>query len=123
MTEVNISPGSVSQKADIEAARHPRVEQFKETFRMLLRNKGGLVGMIIVALFYIIAIMDAVYPAYLGVPHDVTLSNFIPKSAAGPGGGPIHSSRHILPVFHMDGDISLEEEPGISHCLPRCWRQ
>ncbi len=100
MTEVNISPGSVSQKADIEAARHPRVEQFKETFRMLLRNKGGLVGMIIVALFYIIAIMDAVYPAYLGVPHDVTLSNFIPKSAAGPGG-----AYSFIPPY----------SPGLSH--------
>jgi len=81
MTEVNISPGSVSQKADIEAARHPRVEQFKETFRMLLRNKSGLVGMIIIVIYYIIAILDVVYPAYLGVAHDSTLSDFIPGSA------------------------------------------
>ncbi|MFG1519416.1 MAG: ABC transporter permease [Thermoplasmataceae archaeon] len=81
MTEVNISPGSVSQKADIEAARHPRVEQFKETFRMLLRNKSGLVGMIIIVIYYIIAILDVVYPSYLGVAHDTTLSDFIPKSA------------------------------------------
>jgi peptide/nickel transport system permease protein len=86
MTEVNISPGSVSQKADIEAARHPRVEQFKETFRMLLRNKSGLVGMIIIVIYYIIAILDVVYPAYLGVAHDSTLSNFIPSSARTSGG-------------------------------------
>ncbi|EQD77861.1 binding-protein-dependent transport system inner membrane component [mine drainage metagenome] len=50
-----------------EKKRHPKLDDFKDTFRLLLKNKLALVGLIISGFYFSIAILDAVYPQYLGV--------------------------------------------------------
>ncbi len=47
--------------------RHPKMEDYSHTFRLLLKNKLAMVGMIITFIYFLIAILDTVFPQYLGV--------------------------------------------------------
>lgn len=47
--------------------RHPRIEDFEATLRVLLKNKLAMVGLTITLIYAAITILDYVYPQYLGI--------------------------------------------------------
>lgn len=46
--------------------KNPRIEDFKYTFKLFFKNKLAFVGFAITVVYFIIALMDFVYPHYLG---------------------------------------------------------
>lgn len=57
--------------------KNPRFENYSYTFKLLLRNKLALAGLIIALFYSIITILDYVYPAYLGVNNIATAITFL----------------------------------------------
>ena len=57
--------------------KNPRFENYSFTFKLLLRNKLALAGLIIALFYSIITILDYVYPAYLGVNNIATAITFL----------------------------------------------
>ncbi len=57
--------------------KNPRFENYSFTFKLLLRNKLALAGLIIALFYSIITILDYVYPAYLGVNNIATAIAFL----------------------------------------------
>lgn len=47
--------------------KFPKVENSLMLFKLLLKNKTALAGMIISAAYFVLALIDTVYPQYLGV--------------------------------------------------------
>lgn len=47
--------------------RHPKMEDYSHTVRLLVKNKIALAGIIVTTIYFIIALLDLVYPQYLGV--------------------------------------------------------
>ncbi len=59
---------TVMQKAPVsEKKRHPKLEDYSHTLRLLLKNRLAMVGTVIVFIYFIIAFLDIVYPSWLGV--------------------------------------------------------
>ncbi len=56
---------------------NPKLERFLYNLRIFIRNKIAFVGMLIVTGYTIMAIMDWLYPQFLGVKSDATLANFV----------------------------------------------
>lgn len=46
---------------------YPRLENFTNLFKLLLKNKTGLSGLIISSIYFILAFLDTVDPRYIGV--------------------------------------------------------
>ncbi len=68
--------------------RHPKLEDYSHTLRLLVKNRLAMVGMVITAIYFIIAFLDVIYPRWLGVSNDSNMLSFaIPASItpAGPG--------------------------------------
>ena len=57
---------------------HPKVEEMKTTGKLFLSNKLALVGFTITSIYFLIAILDVVYPQYLGVANDNTYLSWVP---------------------------------------------
>lgn len=55
--------------------RHPRVEDLMGTLKVLVKNKVAMTGLIITAAYFVIALIDAVYPQYLGINPGTSLSD------------------------------------------------
>ncbi|MCL4447516.1 MAG: ABC transporter permease [Thermoplasmatales archaeon] len=49
----------------------PRLNNFKTTFKLLLRNPGSAIGLIVVILYVAVAVIDQVYPRLLGITTDI----------------------------------------------------
>ncbi len=49
--------------------RHPRLEDWTATLKILLKNKVAMVGMVITAIYFFIALLDWVFPQYLMIPN------------------------------------------------------
>lgn len=47
--------------------RHPRLEDFSATLKILVKNKVAMAGLIISVVYFSIAILDWTYPNYLGI--------------------------------------------------------
>ncbi len=47
--------------------RHPRLEDWTATMKILIRSKIAMVGLVITVIYFFIAVLDWVYPQYLGV--------------------------------------------------------
>lgn len=56
--------------------RHPKLEDYSHTFKLLVKNRLAFVGMIITMVYFFIALLDLVYPQYLGVSNINTLLSF-----------------------------------------------
>lgn len=56
--------------------RHPKIEDYRHTIKLLVKNRLALVGMIITLFYFIIAFLDVVYPQYLGVSNINTILSF-----------------------------------------------
>jgi peptide/nickel transport system permease protein len=54
------------KKSFISASLRPRIENFKTTLRLLMKNPGSAVGLIIVLFYVAIALIDEIYPALFG---------------------------------------------------------
>ncbi len=67
MAEININPAEMVAKQEKRA--NPRVEELKASLRLLYKNRLALVGLIIVAIYYFIMVLDFAYPPWLGVPN------------------------------------------------------
>lgn len=68
---------TVTQKAPESAKkRHPKLEDYSHTFKLLLKNRIALVGTIVVMIYFIIAFLDIVYPQWLGVADINTILSF-----------------------------------------------
>lgn len=67
-----------------EKKRKPRLEDFKDTAKLLIKNRLALTGLIIASFYIFFALLDVIYPAYLGVgPSIVTrLTRFTPSLKA-----------------------------------------
>ncbi len=67
----------------------PRIENFKLTMSILLKSPASLIGMIIVIAYFIIALLDQLYPAALGLTGNVgyLYPNFINTVPMPPGPG------------------------------------
>jgi peptide/nickel transport system permease protein len=50
-----------------EKKRNPRLEELKDTLKLLVKNKLALTGLMITSFYLFFAILDVVYPQYLGV--------------------------------------------------------
>ncbi len=80
-----------------EKKRHPMIEDYSHTFRLLLKNKLAAVGMFVTAIYFIIALLDVVYPRWLGVSNINDISSFgIPTSVTPPYFGFSHGWVGIL---------------------------
>ncbi len=64
--------------------RHPKIEDYSHTFRLLLKNRVAMVGMIVTFIYFAIAFLDVVYPQYLGVSNINTLLSFREPTAVTP---------------------------------------
>ena len=53
--------------------RHPKLEDYSHTFRLLIKNKIALFGLVVTTFYFVIAILDVVYPQYLGVSNITTI--------------------------------------------------
>ena len=73
--------------------RSPRIENFKSTFKLFLKNRIAFVGFCITLVYAFLTLLDWFYPAYLGVPNIGSLTVFL-KGAA-----PI-SATPTAPVFN-----------------------
>ncbi len=72
MSEVNI------YKKGIEAPkRNPKIEDFKHTLKLVTKNKLALSGLIIMAIYFGLALLDAIFPQYLGVSNTNSLLVFL----------------------------------------------
>lgn len=58
--------------------RSARIDDFLYTFKLFFKNRIAFVGFIITAVYFIIALMDAVYPQYLGVNNISSMTAFLP---------------------------------------------
>ena len=54
--------------------RNPRLEDIKDTLRLLIKNKLALTGLSITSFYVFFAILDIVYPQYLGVGSSIVTS-------------------------------------------------
>lgn len=51
---------------------NPKIEDMKHTAKLFFKNKIAFVGMLITAVYFIIALVDVVYPQYLGVTGSIS---------------------------------------------------
>ena len=66
--------------------RHPKLEDYSHTLRLLLKNKLALAGMIITTFYFVVAFLDLVFPRYLGVSNASDLLSFSIPTAVTPVG-------------------------------------
>ncbi len=66
----------------------PRTEDFKHTFRLFIKNRLAFIGLSIVLVYFAIAVLDYVYPSYLGVSNINTVASWVPHLSSGVPGGP-----------------------------------
>lgn len=57
--------------------RNPKTQRILYNMRIFTRNRIAFVGMLIVVGYAVIAILDWIYPQYLGVKSDSTLGSFV----------------------------------------------
>lgn len=74
MSEINIQP----EGAAVVKKRRPKLEDTKNTLNLFIHNRLALTGMIITAIYFFIALLDFVYPQWLGVSNLNSMLNFIP---------------------------------------------
>ena len=68
--EVNVN------KITREKRKHPKLDDYKTTFKLFLKKKSAAVGFFITMLYFIFAILDYAYPRYLGVSSYTSLESF-----------------------------------------------
>lgn len=56
--------------------KRPRLEDFKNTAKLFFKNKFAFVGFVITLIYFLLALLDEVYPAYLGVSSYTSLLSF-----------------------------------------------
>ena len=74
--DADLKEGLVSGK-NRSGKRNPRFENYSFTFKLLLKNKIALAGLVIAIFYAIITILDYVDPSYLGVSSITTAINFL----------------------------------------------
>ncbi len=57
---------SIFKRSGVQKKRRPKVEDFKSTMKLVFKNKVSLTGLIITSVYFMLALMDYVYPQYLG---------------------------------------------------------
>lgn len=68
----------INSQMEIQASkRHPRIEDWTATMKILLKSKIAMSGLIISAFYFIVAILDWTYPQFLGVSAGNPLTNAI----------------------------------------------
>ena len=71
-----------------EKKRNPALDNFKTTLKLLVKTRIAFVGMIITIIYFLIALLDALYPQYLGVTNLSSMLAFlhgqIPSASAQP---------------------------------------
>ncbi|MEM0157994.1 MAG: ABC transporter permease [Thermoplasmataceae archaeon] len=58
--------------------RNARLESAGTTFKLFFKNKTAFAGFVITAAYFIVALLDAVYPSYLGVSNISSTLMFLP---------------------------------------------
>ncbi len=58
--------------------RRPRIEDTKNTLRLFIHNRLAFTGFIITMIYFLIALLDVVYPSWLGVSNITSMLNWIP---------------------------------------------
>ncbi len=84
-TESNVG-GSILKAQPVK--HRPRVEDFKSTFKLFIKNRLAFVGFVIVLIYFTITILDYVYPSYLGVKDINTIASWVPQLSSGVPSGP-----------------------------------
>lgn len=67
---------------------HPKLEDFSHTLRLLIKNKLAFGGLVVTLIYFAIAILDAVYPQYLGYSSISSIFDFI--------SGPINATEPLI---------------------------
>jgi peptide/nickel transport system permease protein len=71
--DAEVSTSLLSQES--KKKRNPALENFKTTFKLFFKSRLAFVGFIITLIYFIIALLDYVYPQYLGI---TDLSSMVP---------------------------------------------
>jgi peptide/nickel transport system permease protein len=61
------------EKKSFMSSLGPKMDSFKTTLRLLFKNPGSAIGLIIVLIYIAIAIIDQVYPQLLGITTNINL--------------------------------------------------
>ncbi|MCL5804359.1 MAG: ABC transporter permease [Candidatus Thermoplasmatota archaeon] len=62
--------------------RHSSLDNAKSTFKLFLKNRIALIGMVITIIYFLFAILDYIDPRWLGVSNLSTSLNFVPGHLA-----------------------------------------
>lgn len=62
--------------------RNARTENARMTLKLFLKNRLAFAGLIITAVYFLIALLDYVYPPWLGVPNITSMLDFVPGHTA-----------------------------------------
>ncbi|HLH85709.1 MAG TPA: ABC transporter permease [Thermoplasmataceae archaeon] len=66
----------VTKQFQREVKRRPKVEDFKNTAKLFFKNKFAFAGFVITVIYFLLALLDEVYPSYLGVSSYSSLLSF-----------------------------------------------
>ena len=71
---------SIFKKGAVQRKRHPKVEDMIETLKLIIKNKVAMTGLVITVAYMVLALLDVIYPAYLGYgPNTITsLTQLLP---------------------------------------------
>lgn len=78
MAELNVNP----EKIAVAKKRRPRMEDTKNTLNLFIHNRLAFSGMIITAVYFFIALLDVIYPQWLGVSNLNSMLSFVPGGRA-----------------------------------------
>lgn len=67
---------------------HPKLEDFKHTLFLLLKNKLAFGGLVVTIIYFLIALLDAAYPQWLGYTSVATIFDFV--------SGPVNASTPLM---------------------------
>jgi peptide/nickel transport system permease protein len=73
--DINLNKDKINRASS--SPRHPKINDYKNTMKLLLKNKLAAVGLVIVLIYFAIAILDTVYPEYLGVSNITSVFQFV----------------------------------------------
>lgn len=72
MAEVNVFKKNVEPQK-----RNPKLEDMKHTMKLFFKNKLAFSGFVVMMIYFFIALLDFVYPQYLGVTNANTMLSFL----------------------------------------------
>lgn len=105
VNETNLDPTALKES---KVKRNPRLEDFRYTFKLFVKNKIAFIGFVIVLIYVGITILDYVYPSYLGVSNIGTAASWVESLSSGIPSPPtlthgwwyiFGETEYLIPIF------------------------